>query len=122
MRRGGAAGPDSHQSAGHLAAGDPHLAFTAPKTAEYIVQVSDASEFGDKDFFQLVRDRLRPGGVVAINVGTPPDLTDAVGDPVELAEGFVSHQHGCIERRPRGPAAPAPGRASEVEIVEIPPR
>jgi spermidine synthase len=32
-----------------------------------------------REFFQLVRDRLQPGGVVAINVGTPPKLTDAVG-------------------------------------------
>jgi spermidine synthase len=31
-----------------------------------------------REFFQLVRSRLNPGGVVAINVGTPPDLTDAV--------------------------------------------
>jgi hypothetical protein len=31
-----------------------------------------------REFFQLVRDRLNPHGVVAINVGTPPDLTEAV--------------------------------------------
>jgi spermidine synthase len=31
-----------------------------------------------KQFFELVRSRLEPGGVVAINVGTPPSLTDAV--------------------------------------------
>ena len=31
-----------------------------------------------KEFFELVADHLKPGGVVAINVGTPPDLTEAV--------------------------------------------
>jgi len=31
-----------------------------------------------REFFALVRDRLAPGGVVAINVGTPPRLTEAV--------------------------------------------
>ncbi len=31
-----------------------------------------------KEFFELVRDRLNPGGVVAINVGTPPDQTEVV--------------------------------------------
>ncbi len=30
------------------------------------------------EFFQEVRDRLAPGGVVAINVGTPPDQTEVV--------------------------------------------
>ena len=31
-----------------------------------------------REFFQLVRERLRPGGVVAINIGTPPDQTEVV--------------------------------------------
>lgn len=31
-----------------------------------------------REFFQLVRDRLTPTGVVAINVGTPPGQTEAV--------------------------------------------
>jgi spermidine synthase len=31
-----------------------------------------------QEFFRLVRDRLGPHGVVAINVGTPPDLTGVV--------------------------------------------
>ncbi len=31
-----------------------------------------------REFFRLVRERLRPGGVVAINVGTPPDQTEVV--------------------------------------------
>ena len=31
-----------------------------------------------KEFFELVRSRLTADGVVAINVGTPPDLTGAV--------------------------------------------
>jgi len=31
-----------------------------------------------REFFTLVRDRLSPRGVVAINVGTPPDQTEAV--------------------------------------------
>jgi spermidine synthase len=31
-----------------------------------------------KEFFTLVRDRLGPHGVVAINVGTPPNLTGVV--------------------------------------------
>ena len=31
-----------------------------------------------REFFSLARDRLTPSGVVAINVGTPPDLTAAV--------------------------------------------
>ncbi len=31
-----------------------------------------------REFFQLVDRRLSPSGVVAINVGTPPDLTGAV--------------------------------------------
>ncbi|MGB1627785.1 MAG: spermidine synthase, partial [Miltoncostaeaceae bacterium] len=30
------------------------------------------------EFFEQVRDRLAPGGVVAINVGTPPDQTEVV--------------------------------------------
>ena len=30
------------------------------------------------EFFEEVRDRLTPGGVVAINVGTPPDQTEVV--------------------------------------------
>ncbi|MGB1712624.1 MAG: spermidine synthase, partial [Miltoncostaeaceae bacterium] len=30
------------------------------------------------EFFEEVRDRLAPGGVVAINVGTPPDQTEVV--------------------------------------------
>jgi spermidine synthase len=30
-----------------------------------------------REFFRLVRDRLTPDGVLAINVGTPPDLTEA---------------------------------------------
>jgi spermidine synthase len=32
-----------------------------------------------REFFQLVRRRLAPGGVVAINVGTPPHLIGLVG-------------------------------------------
>ena len=32
-----------------------------------------------REFFHLVRERLRPDGVVAINVGTPPDETEVVG-------------------------------------------
>jgi spermidine synthase len=31
-----------------------------------------------REFFHLVRERLRPGGVVAINIGTPPDETEVV--------------------------------------------
>ena len=31
-----------------------------------------------REFFALVRERLGPHGVVAINVGTPPDLTGVV--------------------------------------------
>lgn len=31
-----------------------------------------------KEFFRLVRDHLRPGGVVAVNVGTPPDQRQMV--------------------------------------------
>lgn len=31
-----------------------------------------------REFFQLVRDRLSPGGVVAINIGTPPRQTEVV--------------------------------------------
>jgi spermidine synthase len=31
-----------------------------------------------REFFHLVRERLRPGGLVAINIGTPPDETEVV--------------------------------------------
>ncbi|MCC6831276.1 MAG: fused MFS/spermidine synthase [Thermoleophilia bacterium] len=31
-----------------------------------------------REFFRLVRDHLRPGGVVAVNVGTPPDQREMV--------------------------------------------
>ena len=50
--------------------GDPHLAFTAPKAGDYIVQISDTYEFGNRDFsYRLIAgvypyaDRSLPAAV-----------------------------------------------------------
>jgi spermidine synthase len=81
-----------------------------------------------REFFQLVRDRLNPGGVVAINVGTPPDLTQAVDwiartmravfpavqqvryDPFNSI--VIGYRNAATARRARTTLASAPGPAA----------
>jgi Bacterial pre-peptidase C-terminal domain len=91
----------------HLA-GDPHLAFTAPKTAEYIVQVSDASEFGDKDFsYRLIggtypfADRVLPAGVQRAAT-TELEMIGANLDQVSGVMLGENQAYGEIVRQERG--------------------
>jgi hypothetical protein len=61
----------------------PYLAHTSTRYDEIVVdayrQPYIPFYLTTKEFFTLVRDRLTPSGVVAINVGTPPDEQQVVG-------------------------------------------
>ena len=83
-----------------------------------------------REFFELARDRLAPGGVVIVNAGHPEgndDLETVLGrtladvfatvirDPIEDTNTLLLASEGPAERRPprRGGAAPARGPAGD---------
>src|SRR5260370_159899 len=61
--------------------GDPHLAFTAPKAADYIVQISHAFDLGNKDFSY----RLIAGAYPYVDRSLPAAVERAATTEVELS-------------------------------------